>query len=135
MERTSLYMDPPSSTMYRWQREDVALFSQLLNISEPKIQDLVMHTSIVKEIYNYLEAQGIGSKNTLMSNKEFKKYHMFQQFQATLIRPFSYASLTYLDNPNMGFTFTDIILNTSSDKRYILLDILFWRIYQYDTKA
>jgi len=48
-------MNPPSSKTDKWKREDVALFGQLLNIKEPKIQDLVMHISIVKKMWNYLE--------------------------------------------------------------------------------
>jgi len=45
-----LYTDPPSSKIDEWEREDAALFGQLLNIIKPKIQDLVIHTSTVKKM-------------------------------------------------------------------------------------
>ena len=42
-KKSSMSTYPPSSKMDEWEREDAALFSQLLNIMETKIQDLVMH--------------------------------------------------------------------------------------------
>ena len=56
------------------------LFGQLLNIIEPKIQDLVMHTSTLKEIWNYLEELYSGKNNL---NRVFDVIHeMFQSKRA-----------------------------------------------------
>ena len=53
-KNSHLYTDPPSFKTDEWERDDDALFSQLLNIMEPKIQDLVMHMSTIKEMWKYL---------------------------------------------------------------------------------
>jgi len=51
-KKSHLYTDPLSSKTDKWKQEDDALFDQLLNIMESKIQDLVMHTSTLKEMWN-----------------------------------------------------------------------------------
>ena len=54
-KKSRLYTYSLSSKTDEWECEDFALFGQLLNIMELKIKDLVMHTSTLKEMWNYLE--------------------------------------------------------------------------------
>lgn len=52
-KKNHLYTNPPSSMTDEWTWEDNALFIQLMNITESKIQDLVMYASTMKEMSDY----------------------------------------------------------------------------------
>ena len=56
MKKSHLYSGPPSFKADEWEREDAAFFGQLLNIMESKIHDLVIHTSTLKEMWNFLRS-------------------------------------------------------------------------------
>ena len=62
-KKSHLYTDPLSSQTNEWQQEDAALFDQLLSIMKLSIQDLMMHMSIMKEMWNYLEELYLGKNN------------------------------------------------------------------------
>jgi len=50
-----LTKDPSRSMPNDWKREDAMLFGLVLNTMEPRVYDLVIHFSIRKELWDYLQ--------------------------------------------------------------------------------
>lgn len=66
VNKSHLYKDPSNSKWMNWSKR-MLVFGQLLNIMDPKIQDLVMYTLTMKEMQNYFE-ELYSEKNNLNSD-------------------------------------------------------------------